>query len=236
MAALSRRLSALDDVVQAARQRGGRAKAVACDVADWAGVQRAVGQILERLGRIDILVNNAAVIGQFGDVWELDAGRWSADLATNVVGPFNLARAALPGMIARGQGVVVNVTSGMARSAANARSAYTTSKAAIDQLSNVMAAEARPHGVRVHAFSPGLVNTGMQRQLREEPGLPGDVRADFVAHHDEGRLQPPEVPAAALAWLASPAGAAWPDLLLSWGDPATRDRLRSLPGFPRQIA
>lgn len=227
VALLGRSASSLEAVAGEVQACGVRALVVSADVADWPAVAAAADRVITHFGEVHALVNNAGVIGGFGYVWELDPARFQETLLVNVQGPFNLTRALLPHMVQRGRGVVVNVSSGAGRHAAVARSAYSTSKAALDQLTAVLAAEARPHGVRVHTVHPGLVDTDMQTELRVGPGLPEAVRAEFEARQREGLLQPPEAPGSAIAWLVSPAGAQWPDLLFNWGDAAVRSRLLS---------
>jgi NAD(P)-dependent dehydrogenase (short-subunit alcohol dehydrogenase family) len=227
---LARSAEPLESLASAVRARGRRALALPADVAEWSSVERAVQAALEQLGQIDVLLNNAALLGPLGYIWELQSGPFREMLLVNVLGPLHLARAVLPGMVERRRGVVINVSSGAARRVTVARAGYGTSKAALNHFTNVLAAEAQPFGIRVHAFYPGLVDTDMQATLQAGVGLPEAVRAEYQARAAEGQTQSPEQPAAVLAWMASPAGASWPEVLLSWSEPATRERLANAVG------
>ncbi len=228
VALFGRSLAGVERAADEARALSSRALAVEADVADWPSVERAVARTLEAFGRVDVLVNNAGTHGQFGYVWELDSQPFRDTLMTNVLGPFHLVRAVVPGMVERRSGVVVNVSSGVAQAATVARSAYATSKAGLDHFSRILAAEAQPFGVRVHVFYPGFVDTPGQAGLRVAPGLPESLRAEFAARKSQGLLQRPESPASGIAWLASPGGAAWPELLLNWADAGHRQRISEL--------
>jgi NAD(P)-dependent dehydrogenase (short-subunit alcohol dehydrogenase family) len=141
------------------------------DVADRAHAERLVQAGLERFGRIDVLVNNASALGPspmppLAD-YPLDA--FADVLRTNVVAPLHLIQLVLPGMRARGAGVVVNVTSDAGVQAYPTWGGYGTSKAALEHLSRVLAAELEGSGVRVYVVDPGDMNTQMHRDA--EPGV-----------------------------------------------------------------
>ncbi len=160
LAAAARELSAHTAVV-----------ALAGDVADPVFAERLVRAGLDRFGRIDVLVNNASTIGPSPMPalanYPLDA--FAAVLRTNVVAPLHLAQLVLPGMRARGQGVILNVTSDAGREAYPGWGGYGTSKAALEHLSRVLAAELEGSGVRVYVVDPGDMNTQMHREA--EPGV-----------------------------------------------------------------
>ena len=102
---------------------GGRALAVPADVTDRAATERLVAEVADRLGPVDLLVNNAGANTVFGPLWEVDPDAWRRDFDTNLFGPMLCARAVLPGMVARGRGRIVNVAS-----AAGDRAARPTSR------------------------------------------------------------------------------------------------------------
>lgn len=93
---------------------GGRAEALACDVADYAAVERAVTATRQRLGGLDILINNAGVIDPISPLATSDPAAWALNLQINLVGAYNVVRAVLDGMLAAGGGTIVNVSSGAA--------------------------------------------------------------------------------------------------------------------------
>jgi NAD(P)-dependent dehydrogenase (short-subunit alcohol dehydrogenase family) len=151
--------------------------------------ERIVAAGLERFGRIDVLINNASAIGP-SPMPTLDAYSWEALAAvfrTNVLAPLHLVQLVLPGMRARGQGVIINVTSDAAVQAYPGWGGYGASKAALEHLSRVLAAELEGSGVRVYVVDPGDMDTQMHREA--EPGV------------DLSHLPGPEVPAPAFLWL-----------------------------------
>jgi NAD(P)-dependent dehydrogenase (short-subunit alcohol dehydrogenase family) len=151
-----------DEVTAVAREIAapkGRALGVRCDVSQRPEVEDMVAGVETALGPVDLLVNNA---GQFGPVGPLAAtgpDQWWQALEVNLRGPLYCARAVLPGMLARGHGRIVNVSSGAGFAAIPMLSAYAVSKTALYRLSENLAAETRGHGVMVFAIDPGLVRT-----------------------------------------------------------------------------
>jgi NAD(P)-dependent dehydrogenase (short-subunit alcohol dehydrogenase family) len=115
-------------------------------------------------------------------------------------------RAVLPGMVKRGHGVIVNVSSGAATTVAQGWSVYAASKAGLDQLTRTAAIDLKDTAIRVYALHPGLVDTRMQETLRAATPdrLPPDRRQFFIDQKETGKVQPPEVPARTLLWLCSP--------------------------------
>jgi NAD(P)-dependent dehydrogenase (short-subunit alcohol dehydrogenase family) len=143
--------------------------ALAADVGEDAeGIARAA---LNRFGRVDVLVNNASDIGP-SPMPALDAYPWDALLRVfriNAVAPLHLAQLLLPAMKARGEGVIINVTSDAGVQAYPGWGGYGASKAALEHLSRVLAAELEGGGVRVYVVDPGDMNTQMHRAA--EPGV-----------------------------------------------------------------
>jgi NAD(P)-dependent dehydrogenase (short-subunit alcohol dehydrogenase family) len=143
--------------------------ALALDVSEEA--ERLVEAGLERFGRIDVLVNNASELGP-SPMPALETYRWH-DLErvfrVNVLAPLHLTQLVLPGMKARGEGVIVNVTSDAGVEAYPGWGGYGASKAALEHLSRTLAAELEGSRVRVYAVDPGDMNTEMHRLA--EPGV-----------------------------------------------------------------
>jgi NAD(P)-dependent dehydrogenase (short-subunit alcohol dehydrogenase family) len=145
--------------------------ALAGDVADRAHAERLVRLGLERFGRVDVLVNNASSIGP-SPMPSLEAyplGALEAVLRVNVLAPLHLIQLVLPGMRQRGRGAIVNVTSDAAVNGYPGWGGYGLSKAALEQLSRVLAAELAGSGVRVYAVDPGDMDTELHRLA--EPGV-----------------------------------------------------------------
>lgn len=137
--------------------RGRHALAVRCDVTDRQEVERMAAAVEETIGPVTLLVNNAGRFGPVGPLAAIDPDNWWQALEVNVRGPLYCARAVLPGMLARGYGRIVNVSSGIGFAATPMLSAYVVSKTALYRLSENLAAETRGHGVSVFAIDPGLV-------------------------------------------------------------------------------
>ena len=159
-----------ENEVQAAasaiRQSGGRAAAVAADVASEDGCRRIVQSAHENFGPVDILVNNAGINGPVLPVEQVSVSEWDAVLAANLRGPFLLSHLVLPEMYGRKSGSILNITSAAGKVPFALNSAYAASKAGLAGLTRTTAAEAARKGVRVNALSPGPVpETRMSQEL-----------------------------------------------------------------------
>jgi len=131
------------------------------DVTDAATVTR----VFQQIGAVDLLVNNAGIVGPIGPFWETDVDAWWRVMDVNVRGAMLCMRAALPSMIARGSGRIINIVSGAIPAAH--LSAYMTSKSALVRATECVAAEAAPHGVALFALAPGTVRTRLSMQSVE---------------------------------------------------------------------
>ena len=202
-------------------EQGGRAQAVAGDISQPEVCARLVTTAIETFGGVDAIINNAAVLEPVASVAETDILAWRRRIAINLIGPYLLIRSALPSLRER-HGRVINVSSGAAVSAIAGWSAYCASKAALNQLSAVVAAE-EPNIISL-TVRPGKVDTDMQAVLRQA-GATGMAQVDyqrFVQHYEKGELEPPERPAAALAVLALAAPRDWSGQFINWDDPPVR--------------
>jgi NAD(P)-dependent dehydrogenase (short-subunit alcohol dehydrogenase family) len=161
VAIAARSLDELAETVRLVRDAGGHAAAFPLDVSDESAVERCVDEVQHELGPIDLLVNNAGVLCPPGKEWEVDAAAWWRTFEINVRGPYLCARAVLPGMIARGRGRIVNVSSPAAFLRGGHLGAYGASKAALTHWTGRLAAQVEPHGIAVIAFGPSLVRTAM---------------------------------------------------------------------------
>jgi NAD(P)-dependent dehydrogenase (short-subunit alcohol dehydrogenase family) len=145
---------------------GGRAAAMACDVAELGDVERAVAATREAFGGLDILLNNAGVIEPIGGIAAADPAEWARAMQVNLVGPFHAVRTVLPGMLAAGGGTIVNISSGAAYRPLEGWSAYCSAKAGLAMFTRAIALETAGRGVRVFGFSPGTIDTEMQVKIR----------------------------------------------------------------------
>jgi NAD(P)-dependent dehydrogenase (short-subunit alcohol dehydrogenase family) len=206
VAVVSRTRSEVDGVAEEIARRGGRALASMLDVSNWDMVAWAAQQIEHALGPIDILINNAGVLDPLGKLWATDPEQWGRLIDVNLSGAYYCMRAVLPGMIQRGRGVIVNVSSGAAASASPGWSAYATSKAGLDHVTRCLAVDLKDAPIRTYALHPGLVETRMQTILRgtTDDQLPPERRQFFIDQQIAGKVNLPEVPARAIVWLCSP--------------------------------
>ena len=169
VALVARSEEGLEETGALIKSRGGRALALPCDVIDRSSVQVTVDAATQKLGPIDILVNNAGVPGPTGPDWLIDPADWWRVMEVNVLGPFHFAHAVLPGMVARGSGRVVNVSSGAAGSASPGYSAYCASKSALAMWTECLAGDTSEHGVAVLGYKPGTVRTDMTEYSASRP-------------------------------------------------------------------
>jgi NAD(P)-dependent dehydrogenase (short-subunit alcohol dehydrogenase family) len=199
----------LAETVALIETAGGCALAVPADVTDQAAVEQVVKETEARFGPVDLLVNNAAIIGPVGPVWESDPTEWRRCVDISLYGTFLCTRTVLPGMMARRRGRIISLTSGPPmRGPTTWVSAYGVAKVGIVHFTETIADEAREHGVVLFAVAPGGVWTSMAEELTTAiqvhnltPGQPQmatlstDPRSAFPT--------PPEAPARLSLLLAS---------------------------------
>jgi NAD(P)-dependent dehydrogenase (short-subunit alcohol dehydrogenase family) len=169
-----------------------------------------------------------------GDTWEVDPHGWEKNLTINLTGAFFTARAFLPSMAERDMGVLIFTSSGAATHPVVGWSAYCAAKAGLDHFVRTLAAELdeRDLSVRAHTFYPGVVDTSMQKRIRQksEEAFPGVGK--YRRYHETGVLRPPEQPAALVWWLATPMAAEFHGRVVNIDNPATRRRLAEDLGVP----
>lgn len=166
VALIARDRHSLARVVSEIDAAGGQAVPVPCEVADFAAVEHAVSEMRNRFGRLDILINNAGVIEPISHIATSDPAFWARNITVNLIGAYNVVRAALPIMLAQGGGTVVNISSGAAYQPLEGWSAYCSSKAGLAMLTRSIALETVGKGIRVFGFSPGTIDTAMQAKIR----------------------------------------------------------------------
>jgi 3-oxoacyl-[acyl-carrier protein] reductase len=151
---------------------GARAAAAACDVADVAGVQAAFTSIATELGPVDVLVNNAG-IATFTPFLETTEEEFDRIFAVNYTGMFNCCQAVVPGMVERGYGRIVNVSSVAGKRGGGflGRVTYSSTKAGVIGFTKALARELAPHGITVNAVAPGAMDTEMTKVLRDDEEL-----------------------------------------------------------------
>jgi 3-oxoacyl-[acyl-carrier protein] reductase len=183
---------------EVARKFGGAA--MACDVADYAAVERLVAATERQLGPVELLVNNAGVIEPIGMLADSDPQAWARNIAINLTGAYHVIRAVLPRMLAQGRGSIVNVSSGAAHRPLEGWSAYCAGKAGLAMVTRAIALETEGKGIRVYGFAPGTVDTDMQVQIRASG-------VNRVSQIPRGNLAPVAAPAKAIVYLCTAAAA-----------------------------
>jgi acetoacetyl-CoA reductase/3-oxoacyl-[acyl-carrier protein] reductase len=193
-----RQAAAAKNVVEQIRQAGGEAKACRIDLVDRKSIQRAFAETVADFGSLDILVNNAGTAQEkpFLSITDED---WDAMLATNLRGPFACAQEALPGMIERNWGRIVNIVSIGGQWGGINQIHYASAKAGLIGLTRSLAKTFSRQGITCNAVSPGLVATEMSAAELDSPA--GREKAQQIP---VGRIGTAEEIAAAVAYLVGP--------------------------------
>jgi NAD(P)-dependent dehydrogenase (short-subunit alcohol dehydrogenase family) len=197
---------------------GGQAAAQACDVAEYAQVERLVAATRARFGRIDALINNAGVIEPIARIADSDPAAWGRNIGINLTGAYHAIRAVLPGMIAAGGGRIVNVSSGAAIRPLEGWSAYCSGKAGLHMLTRAIALECAEQGIKVFGFQPGTTDTDMQVLIRAS-------RMNPISQIPREKLTPVAEPARSIVYLCTPAADDLSGSEFSLRDEAFRQRV-----------
>lgn len=155
----------LEEVAAQIASSGGTASVYSYDARDASSARLLVADVERAHGRIDLLVNNAGVNGDGLPFVQADPDKWWSVVEVNLRGPALLCHAALPGMLHRKSGRIVNVSSGLGNFAKPGTSDYTVSKTALTRLSEAIAAEVNGTGVSIFAVSPGMMRTDMTQAI-----------------------------------------------------------------------
>ncbi len=215
---ISRSETALKSVAKEVRQLGGTALVFKADTSDPDACQKAVAKTLKRFNKLDALVNNAGIVEPIAPLVQTDPERWHYNIAVNLLGPFYLTRAAIS-ELRKQNGRIINVSSGAATTVIENASAYCAAKAALNHFTRVVAAEESE--LTVLSMRPGVVDTQMQKIIRREgPNfMPAEQYAYYQGLKERGELEPPEVPARSIGWLALNAPHEWSGDFLNYDDP-----------------
>jgi 3-oxoacyl-[acyl-carrier protein] reductase len=198
--------------------KGARAEALPCDVSNYAAIEKVVAQAKAHLGGIDILINNAGVIDPIAEVAASDPAAWAENISINLIGAYHVLRAVLPGMLTKGGGSIVNISSGAAYRPLEGWSAYCAGKAGLAMLTRSVALDTAGKGIRIFGFSPGTIDTDMQVKIRAS-GM------NMISRIPRADLSPVEHAVRGLIYLCTSAG---DDLLgqdASMRDEAFRTRI-----------
>jgi 3-oxoacyl-[acyl-carrier protein] reductase len=193
----ARTTTELEQLAAQLRQGGAEALVVTADLANDQDLARIVAETRATFGRIDILVNNAALIHPPLDLVDFEAELWRQVIAVNLTAAALLSKAVLPAMIENRAGKIINISSIGGRKGGKGRSAYRVSKAGLISLTESLAAEVKAYGIDVNCICPGGVDTEGYREAFASQGRAEEPRL----------MEPAEIAALAL-FLASPASSA----------------------------
>ena len=190
------------EVEEAVVGRGGEAMAVHVDVTDEKSTEEMARKTVERFGRIDVLVNNAAYFSTIkkGRFYEISGDEWDAVLKVNLKGPFLCAKAVYPQMKSQGKGKIINISSGTFFKGLPYFLHYVTTKGGIIGFTRSLAREVGSAGICVNTIAPGYTETDI---LRENPMDPEEVLNGIVSGRCIKRVQTPEDLTGTVVFLAS---------------------------------
>jgi NAD(P)-dependent dehydrogenase (short-subunit alcohol dehydrogenase family) len=171
------------------RKTGGKVSSHLVDVSDENAVKKMIAITVKEYGRLDVLVNNASILGPMSLLSELSVKDWDEVIRINLNGLFYVTRAVLPAMLRRNSGRIINITSSVGRKGRAYWGAYSVSKFGVEGLTQVLADELKQTGIRVMALNPGGTRTGM--------------RAAAYPDEDSSLLNDPAVVARAILYLAT---------------------------------
>jgi len=186
-----------EETVRQIRQGGGEAIFIKADVSQASDAERMVKQTVEKYGRLDILCNNAGILGDVAPVGEASEENWDRVIAVNLKSVFLCSRYAVREMVKRGGGVIINSSSTMGLVGLPGNTAYSASKGAIIQFTKTMALEYASSNIRVNCICAGWIDTPMNEILEEQ------IIRWIVRETPVGRLGKAEEVAQAALYLAS---------------------------------
>lgn len=173
---LGRREQKLEETARLIKERTGKdALQLKTDVSDDLQVRQAIDTAFHHYGKIDILLNNAAILGP-GTVLELTPEEWSKQISVNLTGPFLLSKAVLPYMRQAKFGRIINITTGLSWNGAGGYAAYSAAKAGLESLTRTLADEEHEHGILVNLYNPGTLRTEMHATGKD----PAVVTPDLI--------------------------------------------------------
>ena len=202
---LSRTLSELRETAKKIKNSGGDVLYLKADISKPKDIERVVNTAVKNFRTIDILMNNAAIVGPVSPVFLIDEKDWNNVIDTNLRGPYLLSKAVVPYMIKQGRGKIINVTSGLGNIVMPFFGAYSIAKAGLIHLTKIMSEELEQYNIQVNGLDPGVMDTKMQEEIRDlGPGVLGsEIYNEFLSMKKRGTLKPPEKVAHLAIFLAS---------------------------------
>lgn len=202
---LSRTLSELKQTADEIKALGATVISIKTDVSKSKDIEKVVSLSLSYFGRIDILMNNAAIIVPIKPLFRLEEREWQRILDINLTAVLLFSKAVIPHMMKQGGGKIINVTSGLGEMVMPLFGAYSITKAGLIHLTKIMAEELKEYNIQVNGLDPGVMDTRMQEDLRGlGPEILGEkAYRDFLAMKQMGQLKSPEKVARLALFLAS---------------------------------
>jgi acetoacetyl-CoA reductase len=177
--------------------QGYKFRAYPCDVADWDSAQQCIAQVTSDLGPVDVLVNNAGITRDM-TFKKMDKASWDAVIRTNLDSVFNMTKPVCDGMVERGWGRIINISSVNGQKGAFGQTNYSAAKAGMHGFTKALALEVARRGVTVNTISPGYIGTRMVMAIPKEV-----LDSKIIPQIPMGRLGKPEEVAGLVAYLAS---------------------------------
>ena len=187
-----------DKLDQAVKEIGSQALAVCGDITKLADIERLVSLTMDSFKKIDILINNAGFF-EMGSLLDTKDEAWQKILDVNIKGVFQLTKTVLPKMLEQKSGSIVNISSILSTIGIAGTLAYSVSKGALDQFNRVIAMEHAKDGIRSNCVCPGMIETDMTEELRNDKS----VITDILSSYPIGRFGSPQEVANACLFLAS---------------------------------
>jgi NAD(P)-dependent dehydrogenase (short-subunit alcohol dehydrogenase family) len=204
---LSRTPAELRETAGRIKDLGGRVLSLRADVSKPKEVETVVRQTLSRFKKIDILMNNAAIIGPLKPTFKIKEREWDQTLDINLKGIYLFSKAVIPHMIKQRRGKIINVISGLGEIVMPPFGPYSIAKAGLIHLTKFMAEELKDYDIQVNGLDPGIMDTGMQEEIRTAgPEVLGvELYKQVLGWKERGELKAPEKVARLAVFLASAA-------------------------------
>lgn len=201
---LDRDIAGLNEIVEIVQANGGAAHAIPCDITDESAVKAAVEEVVSRFGVLHGAFNNAGIEQSHLPLHEISAEAWDRIIKVDLTGVFYCMKHQIRAMLDNGGGSIVNTASALGAVAIAAASDYVAAKHGVLGLTKAAAVDYGPHGIRINAILPGIIETPMILRLSQEENFSNQFQA-LRERHPIGRFGKPEEVAAAALWLLSDA-------------------------------
>ena len=197
----SRRKENLEAAVIEAESNGFSLIPIECNTSNFDSIQSVVDLTMDKFGKVDILVNNAATNPYYGPILNSEDSHWDKIFDVNVKGYFNFAKACSISMIKNNYGKIINVASIAAKTPLEGLGVYNISKAAVVMLTKVLAKELGQHNIQINTLAPGLIKTDFSKALWEDENTYNKI----VKSIPQGKMGTPEDISGMALYLASDA-------------------------------